>query len=1337
MEIIGRYRIIEKLPGTGIATGYKAFDQEFDGDVFIKQYPKGYVTDPASRARFEREMQLLSLLNDPNVVPIYEIDEIDGRFYIVTPYMSGGTLADKISQGLVSFDEMLSIIEKLALCLESVHELGIYHQAIKPTNIIFDAEGEPYLTDFGTAKLIERGAAGTSTVSDVLFAPVYMSPEQVQGKEIRDNKSDIYSLGAVLFEMLSGQPPYVSSTYLGLAVKHVNEPIPSILDKQPGYPPGCELLAHYSLAKNPGDRFATPGQMSDTLAAVFSGETIAAIQESVETEIWENSFTVDDSAEDDLYVANQKTSSQMRVLGFAVIAFFIVVLATFFAVNKFRPDLIAQYYSPGYNSTSIAELPATEKVFSVVNSPTTTLYQTATVIHSAMNINDQHPEPTLASQTSTVTPTPLGVVPTDQVVPIIGGADKIAFINANDVWIANLDGSELERLTDDEKEKTDLWWSIDGRELIYHMLGREYRIDVFSDPVFGFAKGRCSFEEGRLISYSLDGKRVATVVETAWNDRLMEVIKVYELANCRNPDVVDVFPGGRFEMRGYSGQNDSPVIMEYAWDGADLFVLHGDVLRDGGDLTVYNMGTANARIINPVDGNCCYKDLGWSPDGQYLIFAYQDTRYDKPAQLYYIPFGTIGTGQTYEPIDLPYYFFADSGARIYPVLHPATSSFPTPTPALSPTPTPTPTPTVDVNDVYGNTVIDPQSESPVIGRTDKIAFLRNNDIWVMNVDGSGLQLIHKVGKPTTELQWSSDGQSIIYESGDCYQAVSLEGKQTISLGCYVALNTSQDAELAAVSANLVFEDNLERVRASIMPFHIVPFGRLHNFLKLETLGSCPLVEGELYHWSNDNQQIAVVVETIENNRKAQAIRVFDLGDCSEEADMVDTFPAPRFNMRGYSEEDSDPVIVDFSWDGESLFAINGNVNSNFGDFIVYDLDNKKADVLDPLKKSCCYRDMRWSADGDYIFFSTQDVQEDILLYYASYDQIKAQDDLVPVPLPKGFWDGADLQNRLYPALRSAKPDNEPPVIPTQTINQSAGDIQLEQIGTLAHGGSVYDLGISPDGRELVVGAGKLLKIWELASQETVHEFNLALNKHTESVTGAEFSPDGEMLASSSVDDTVRIWKLALYTPKFNMNEHALPVLTMTYSPDGTALASAAADGDIILWRTSNGGIYRKLIGHTMPVYSVAYTPDGQKLVSGSADKIVQVWDVYTGEVLHILNGHTAPVSSVSVSPDGKYVASSSWDATVRIWDIETGSLLHTLKSSESPVSSVVFSPSDGILVAGSEDGLISVWETSSFELIRIIGDQDSAVLSLAFSPNGTLLATGNDDGKVLLWEIGP
>lgn len=1319
MDTIGRYKILEKLPSTGMATVFKAFDQEFDGEVFIKQFPSNSNWNLTARAHFEHEMRLLSLLENPGVLPIYEIAEYDGCLTIVTPFLSGGSLADKMTQGPLSLDESLLVFEKIVFCLEAVHELGISHQALKPANILFDEQGELFITDFGINKVEETTMPGVSTFHQIVSWPQYMSPEQLLSRKV-NAQSDIYALGLILFEMLTGQSAFTSAARIDLAVMQVERPLPDIYRACPECPAGMDLFFQHCLAKDPEKRFGSLAEMLIALIAVYEGVPVPAHQPGIIRERLEPDHG-------NTALAGSTKPARLK----PVFAVFILILtlsaAAYLAFPNLRSALLARLPDLPTGSISQGDAAAETLQPTTTLAPTITPFQTATTRSQVVEISLDN-APTATEQPPIDLPvashTPAAQLTEEAL--MIGGADKIAFINANDVWMANLDGTGLERLTFDEVEKTDLRWSNDGRELIYRQDGRERTLEVFSAASTVEQPTR-GFESGKWVYYSKDGKRKAIVVTESWNGRQVELIKVYDIYNYDQPKIIDHIPGDRFEMRGYSGANDAPVIMEFAWDGADLFALHGDVIRDGGDLVVYNLGTAKASVVNPIEGNCCYKDLGWSPDGQYLLFAYQDVRYDQAARLYYVPYGTLGTGQTYEPIDLPYYFFADLNARIYPALHPAVSGSPANTSTAT---APAVEPTQDLNSDFGEA--DP-GDAPVIGGVDKIAFLRENEIWIMNVDGSALERIHTVVGAAGDLQWSSDGNSIVYKAGGCYHAVSISSRESLSLGCYVSLGLSQDGESAAVSANLKFDDNLVRMRASSLPFSLIPFSRGGNFLNLETLGSCPIVEGESYQWGKDNQRIAAIVETNENGRSVQAIRVFDLGDCGDQPNLIDTFPSTRFSMQGYSGEAGDPTIVDFAWDGNQLFALNGDVQEGFGELIVYDMGSKKADILDPLKKICCYRDMRWSADSTYIFFSTQDLQNRLALYFVPLDQARTQANLVALPLPAGFWNGVDLRTHLFPALRfvNAEADSSPP--PIQDADLTVGSANYELRTTLSHAAAVNAIDISADGAQLAAGAGSLLKIWDLSSYQSIHEFDFAVDKHTEAITGVAFSPDGLYLASSSVDETLRVWKLDYYVPRFNLGDHAKPVLALDYSFDGNYIASTASDGTVLIWRTSNGGVYRRLTGHEMPVYGVSFSPDGQKLVSVSADKTVRVWDVVLGEVEHTLVGHTAPVSSVAISPDGRLIASAAWDATVRIWDLQSGSLLATLKSSEAPVASVGFSPQGDLLIAGSENGLISIWETENFSLTRNITDQVSAIISLAFSPDGALLAASTDSGKVLLF----
>jgi len=270
---IGRYQIKAELGHGGMSVVYLAHDPVIGRDVAIKVLLSNLSSQPAARARFEREARIVAALEHPAIVPIYDFGEQDGQPFLVMRYMSGGSLADLLSYGRLNLQDTAHIVRRLASALDEAHARGIIHRDIKPGNILFDSHGEAFLTDFGIGKLYEDGQNMTITGSVVLGTPAYMSPEQALGKPL-DPRSDVYSLGAVMFEMLSGALPYKGPTSISVAMKHVNEPVPDLRAWRPELAEACAAVVAKAMAKDPDERFATAGELAAAFDEAVNGYPI-------------------------------------------------------------------------------------------------------------------------------------------------------------------------------------------------------------------------------------------------------------------------------------------------------------------------------------------------------------------------------------------------------------------------------------------------------------------------------------------------------------------------------------------------------------------------------------------------------------------------------------------------------------------------------------------------------------------------------------------------------------------------------------------------------------------------------------------------------------------------------------------------------------------------------------------------------------------------------------------------------------------------------------------------------------------------------------------------------
>ncbi len=264
---IGRYEIKSELGRGGMATVYRAYDPSFEREVAIKVLPRELLHDPQFHDRFRREIKTIAALEHPAIVPVYDVGEEDGVPYFVMRYMSGGSLTQWIEKGKFSVQDAARIIERLAGALAYAHKNGLVHRDLKPDNILFDSNGDPFISDFGVAKLSDSST--NMTGSGIIGTPAYMSPEQAQGEKV-DNRSDIYGLGVIIFQMLSGQQPYNATTPMGVAVKHITDPVPEILKANPALPREADMIIKTAMAKDKDQRYPSALDLARALNQIAS-----------------------------------------------------------------------------------------------------------------------------------------------------------------------------------------------------------------------------------------------------------------------------------------------------------------------------------------------------------------------------------------------------------------------------------------------------------------------------------------------------------------------------------------------------------------------------------------------------------------------------------------------------------------------------------------------------------------------------------------------------------------------------------------------------------------------------------------------------------------------------------------------------------------------------------------------------------------------------------------------------------------------------------------------------------------------------------------------------------
>jgi serine/threonine-protein kinase len=702
IQKIGRYEIKAELGRGGMATVYHGYDPRFEREVAIKVLPSELLhSDPQFKLRFEREAKIIAQLEHPSIVPVYDVGEENGQPYFVMRYMNGGSLAERIKNNVMTVEEATKILGQIAPGLDEAHNKGIVHRDLKPSNILFDSKGMPYISDFGIAKL-SQSQASSVTGSAIIGTPAYMAPEQAAGETV-DGRSDIYALGIILFEMLTGRQPYQADTPMAVAIKHITDPVPRILEANPKLPPEIDAIIQKAMAKRKEDRFATAMELVDALRMIGSNaptqmrtvrvdpKTVAAAQKSTAP-------------------APKKPFKAWLVIAPLLL---LGMMAAGYALIS-RPSAPPATETPLFSTPTQAIVPPAPITSSPPPSPAPT-------------------QPTLPPPppTNTLPPSPTPEPPRP---PVIGGADKIAFVANNEIWLMNVDGSKLEQITFDGGIKTDLQWLPPDYRYLLFITGKivkyydsqsgavdtlvnfpsEVSVDAFrvshngkqamiamSNNIFVVSfnipalktvttRGQLAqLEGGCLVKQVPKTFTIARVREVrwSWDDKLVawlftgndainpnlqaEQISVLDISACK-PELIDLkdnFPGTRFVPSGYQSRQ----IPDFDWDGRDLFAFNTSRRNNGwGEFHIYNWKVFKGIHYTPI-GACCYRDARWSPDGTYILLAFQDLSLGSNAKtmLYYLPVGELGTGAQFTPLPLPPDFFKNPREAPQPALRPA------------------------------------------------------------------------------------------------------------------------------------------------------------------------------------------------------------------------------------------------------------------------------------------------------------------------------------------------------------------------------------------------------------------------------------------------------------------------------------------------------------------------------------------------------------------------------------------------------------------------------------------------------------------------------------------
>ncbi len=725
LQHIGRYDIKSLIGQGGMSAVYLGYDPRSQREVAIKILPPYYLHSSKFRERFEREALMIALLEHPAIVPVYDMGEEDGQPYIVMRYMSGGSLSDKLKKCPIALRDCMEMYMRLAPAMDTAHARGVTHRDVKPDNLLYDKYDNVFLSDFGLARL--RETIGFANISDgsIMGTPAYMSPEQIQGNREIDGRSDIYSMGVVLYQMLCGEVPYYGSTAASVMMMHLVNPVPQIVDYNKSLPIGIQTVLETAMAKNPEDRFHTAAELARAIQAVTTGIhrrpvlQTSDLSASQHTRARPTALAVPDTPD---AASIPHTSTQTPMPGTNPVVSAPADLAT---PSRTPPPAVKPSALAGLQRFIKRKfiLPVWGWFLSVA------LILLLALVLALWTLNVFHFIPSPSSlfkpenvpiQTTSAAQVAGSTLSPDTSPIILGKADKLAFLNSSDIWVLNLDGSDPHQLTNDGKPKANLHWSPDGQSVFFtsgsciNLVGLQTQkiltptcfsespsisafdispdgqqvalglendslyllpySQLFNLPAASVPKDLQSlahcpdfapYNAGdtlKLVNWSQDNDRLAMLLSTLVDGLARDEVTVLDINQCTaSPLVVKEILPTHF-LFTLRGYYDHPEITSLSWNGDDQLLLNGIVNGGFGDLQLYNLAQDQSTQLEP-NGTCCYRDARWSPDGSYLFYSYQPSPGDAIA-LYYVPANGLDQPRTLASLALPADFLNGSAGSL-------------------------------------------------------------------------------------------------------------------------------------------------------------------------------------------------------------------------------------------------------------------------------------------------------------------------------------------------------------------------------------------------------------------------------------------------------------------------------------------------------------------------------------------------------------------------------------------------------------------------------------------------------------------------------------------------
>ncbi len=1381
------YALGERIGAGGFGAVYRAVQPLVEREVAIKIILPQYANHPDFIRRFEAEAQLVARLEHPHIVPLYDYWREPGVAYLVMRLLRGGSVNAMLEGGSPPpIDTVLRLVEQIGAALHAAHRIGVVHRDLKPGNVLLDEDSNAYLADFGIAKNLGNPNLEDQTQAGALVgSPVYMSPEQIRAEFVRP-QADIYCLGVMLYELLTGHVPFSGPTPIEILHQHLTAPLPPLAAHRAGLPVTLDAVIARATAKDPHARYDDALQLVADFHQAVSGE-------------WRVTSGAPVTRHPSPVTFNPYKG--LRAFGEAD-------AADFFGRDTLTHQLLARLGEGGDLSRFLAVVgPSGSGKSSVVK---------AGLIPALRR----------------------GGLPGSEnwfIVDLLPGAHPLEEIETALLRVAvNPPESLLAQLREDKRgllravhrtlpadEATELMLVIDQFEEVFTLLENEAERAHLLDS---------------LVAAVLDDRsrvRVVITLRADSTDRPLRYVDFGELLRQRSEFVLPLTPeeleraiagpaervGLRMEaglvpaiLRDVSDQPGALPLLQYAL--TELFEQRED----------HSLTKAAYQSIGGVLGA-----LGRRAEE---VYAGLDEAEQAAARQMFLRLVTLGEGVEdtrrrvlrTELEQLQSFDFAQD--------KPSNSKLQisNPTGALRSLQSPI----TRAIENFGKARLlsfdrDPLTRGPTVEVAHE-ALLREWPRLRTWLDESRADVRMRrllAGETAEWLHANRDASFLLTGS-------RLEQFEGWALGTDVALTQDERAYLDASMAEGERKqaEELERQRHELELTRKSEAAQRTAANRLRTLAGALtiflLVAIGLTAFAFNQQDRAKKEARLAASRELAAAAVSNIGVDPElsillalqavtttySVDKIWTTEAEdalhraipalqtHISLSGHSSGVSD---VAFSPDGlrlatasrdgtvkvweaatgKELFTLGKAQTGDAGPVdTAGDADHgDHGDEAEVAGQAGDLYSVSFSPDGAHLATGGRDgtvkvwdmATGQVLLTLGEAGHTPAISAVAFSPVDGGrrlavadsegtvqMWDvstplNADvvtghalltLSNQLGELSDYTIIPNDVVFSPDGTCLATVGEGNTAKIWDAAtgqelltlsgHTDPILDLAFSPDGLRLVTASDdRTANMWDWAGSvvATTNQARFTLVGHGAPLSSVTFNPDGRRLATASLDGTVKVWDAASGQELFTLTGHRGTVEGVAFSPDGTRLATASSDTTARLWDASPSGELFTLAGHTDKVFGIAFSPDGTRLATSSADQSAKVWDTASGQELFTLAAHTAAVEGIAFSPDGTRVATGRWDGTAKIWDAATGQEMFTLTGHSADVGQVAFSPDGTRLATASVDKTAKMWDAATGQELFTLAGHTGGLHCLAFSPDGTRLITGGDDSVAIVWDL--